>query len=344
MQTMKAAKYYSSNKIEIEELPVPKIKRGEILVKVKACGICGSDVAEYYMKPKAPTFFGHEPAGVVREVGGEVDNLKVGDRVFVHHHVPCFTCDYCQRGSYTMCPLFKKTNIYPGGFSQYIRVPALNVQRDTLKLPSNVSFEEATLIEPIGCCIKGIKKANIQVGDRIAIIGAGFMGLVHNRLARLLGATLITAIDFVDFRLKKALEFGADYVINPNQENVLTKFKQLNEGKGADVVIVTSGSVKAIEEGVKIAGKGSTLYLFAPSAPGSNLAVDLQRFFFSEITLVTSYSASPLDTRAALKLIQSKRINSNQLITHLFSLEQINDAMQLVARAGESLKVVIVPD
>ena len=343
MQTMRAARYYSSNKIEIEKLPIPEIGKGEILVKVKACGICGSDVTEYYKKSKAPTFFGHEPAGVVSKVGEGVDNLKVGDRVFIHHHVPCFVCHYCQRGSYTMCPLFKKTNIYPGGFSQYIRVPALNVQKGALKLPHSISFEEATLIEPIACCIKGIKKANLQVGDRVAIIGAGFMGLVHIELARLLGAGEIIAIDFVNFRLKKARELGADYVINPNRDDVLTEFKRLNKEKGADIVIVTSGSVKAIEEGVKIAGKGSTVYLFAPSAPGSALAVDLQRFFFSEITLITSYSASPLDTRTALKLIQSKRIRAKELITHLFSLEQISQAMQLVTKAEESLKVVVVP-
>ena len=156
MAKMKAARYYSGTDIRIEEVEVPEIHDGEVLVKVKKSGICGSDLADWYMEPRAPTFFGHEPAGDIVETGKGVEGFKIGDRVFVHHHVPCFVCHHCIRGHYTMCDTYKKTAIYPGGFAEYIRVPALNLSRDTLKIPSNISYEEATMIEPIACCIKGM--------------------------------------------------------------------------------------------------------------------------------------------------------------------------------------------
>ncbi len=341
---MKIAKYYGLDDIRIETLPLPKIGRGEILIEVKACGICGTDVTEWYMKPRVPTFFGHEPAGVIAEIGEGVEGLAVGERVFVHHHVPCFVCHYCRRGSYTLCPTFKSTRIYPGGFAEYIRVPRLNVERDTLKLPEDISFEQATLIEPIGTCIRGIKRANVQPGDTVAILGAGFTGLIHSELARLFGAAKVILVDSVDFRLEKAHEFGADCTVDFKREDVLAKIKDLNEGRGVDIVIVTSGNPKAVEGGVKIAGKGSTLYLFATFRPESYLPIDLHQLFFSEITLVTSYSASPLDTRDALKLMETGRISSKELITHRFALDEIQRAVDMVVRAEESLKVVIVMD
>lgn len=342
MQTIKAAKYYSSGDIKIEDVPIPDVKSGELKIKVKACGICGSDITDWYMDPRVPTFFGHEPAGIVVEAGHGVKDIEVGDRVFVHHHVPCFVCHYCERGNYTLCQTFKETAIYPGGFAEYIIVPALNVEKDTLKLTDDISYVEATLIEPIGCCIKGIKKANIRTGDTVAIIGAGFMGLVHTQLARLFGAAKIIVIDSVNYRLKKAAEIGADYVINFKKENVLKKVHEVNGGRGADVVIVSTGHMDAIGEGVELAGKGATIYLFAPLPPASTFSIDLNLFFFSEITFVTSYSASHLDTRAALKFIQNKRINSKTLITHCFPLEQIGEALGVARQAKESLKVLVI--
>jgi L-iditol 2-dehydrogenase len=341
MQKMKAAKYYGSNDIRVEEVPIPEIQHGEVKVKVMVCGICGSDLSTWYMEPEAPKFFGHEPAGIVVEVGRGVEDLNIGDRVFVHHHVPCLVCHYCQRGLYTMCPLYTKTNIHPAGFTEYIRVPSLNVQRDTLKLPENVTYEEATMIEPIGCCIKGFKKANLQIGDTVAVIGAGFSGQVHIQLARILGATKIIAVDGIDYRLKKAREFGADVTLNFKNENVVEAVKDESDGRGADVVVVAAGSLDAVKEGIEIASKGATVYIYAPFPPDVLLSVDLNLFFFSEITLVTSYSSTHLDTRAALALLASKRLDSKSLITHRFPFDQINEAMQLAMKAQESLKVVV---
>jgi L-iditol 2-dehydrogenase len=341
MKTMKVARYYGAKDIRIEEAPIPEIGGGEIKVKVKVCGICGSDLAHWYMEPRAPAFFGHEPTGVVVEVGEGVKDFKLGDRVFVHHHVPCFVCHYCQRGSYTMCRTYKETEIDPGGFAEYIRVPALNLERDTLKLPDEVSFEEATMIEPIGCCIKGMRKANIQMGDTVAVLGAGFTGAVHIQLAPLFGAAKTIAIDGIPSRLQRAFEFGADHVIDFTEGEVLKKIHEVNEGRGADVVVVTPGSLKAAKEGVALAGKGSTVYLFAPYPEEAFLPIDLSRFFFSEITLVTSYSSTHLDTRAALKLMEGKKIHAKDMITHRFPFEKINEAVQLATQAKDSLKVVM---
>jgi L-iditol 2-dehydrogenase len=341
MNTAKAARYYNSSDIRIEKVMLPEIKSGEIKVRVRACGICGSDISDWYMKPRVPTYFGHEPSGDVVEAGKDVKGLKVGDRIFAHHHVPCFVCHYCRRGYYTLCQTFKETAFFPGGFADYIVVPALNVEKDTLVLPNNISYEEGTLIEPIGCCIKGLKRANIHIGDTIAVIGAGFMGLVHVQLARLFGAGKIITIDSVPYRLEKAKEVGSDCTINFKEEKVQDNFKELNEGRGADVVILCTGQYNALEEGMNIAEKGSKVYIFAPFPPKTTFPVDLNRFFFSEFTLYTSYSASHLETREALKLIANKNIDSKSLITHRYPIEQISEALKLAKKAKDSLKVIV---
>jgi L-iditol 2-dehydrogenase len=343
MQRTKAARYYGGGNIRIEEVDLPELRNGEVKVRVRACGICGSDLTDWYMEPRAPAFFGHEPSGDVVEVGPGVEEVKVGDRVFAHHHVPCFVCHYCRRGYYTLCETFKKTSLYPGGFAEYIVVPALNTERDTLRLPDSVSYEEATLIEPVGCCIKGIKRANLQLGDTVAVIGAGFMGLVHVQLARLFGAGRLFAVDSVPFRLQKAEDFGAHHTIDFKKERVPEKLRDLNHGRGADVVIVCTGHFDALREAMEIAEKGSTVYVYAPLPPDTPFPVDIYRFFFSEITLVTTYSASHLDTRAALALIAGGQIDAKNLLTHRFPLERTGEALSLAKKAQDSLKVVVTP-
>jgi len=339
---MKVARYYSRQDIRLEEVPVPRIGTGEILVQVKACGLCGSDLMEWYVKEKAPIVLGHEPAGVVAEVGEGVGEFEVGDRVFVHHHVPCFTCHHCLRGHYTLCETFKATHLDPGGFAEYIRVPALNVARDVLTIPPGMSFAQATLIEPVATCIRGIERAGLQMGDTVAVLGAGVTGLIHLQLARIMGAGTVVVTDFAGFRLEMARQLGADLALDARQD-VLAALKELNEGRGADVVIVTAGSIQAMEEGMTLAGEGATVLLFAPSPPVAVLPVSPYRLLFSEITIVSSYSCSPPETRQALKLIQGGRIRVAELITHRFDLTGVDKAIHLAAQAGESLKIVITP-
>lgn len=339
---MKVARYYSCHDIRLEEVPVPRIGPGEMLVQVKACGLCGSDLMEWYVEEKAPAVLGHEPAGVVAEVGEGVKGFEVGDRVFVHHHVPCFTCHHCLRGHYTLCETFKTTHIDPGGFAEYIRVPALNVERDVLKLPPDLPFDQATLIEPVATCIRSIQRAGIQTGDTVAVIGAGVAGLIHVQLARISGAGMIVATDFAPFRLEMARRLGADVAIHA-REDVLTVLKELNEGRGADVVIVTPSSIEAMEQGLALAGEGATVMLFAPSPPEATLPISPYRLLFSEITITGTYSCSPPETRQALTLIQGGRINVAEMITHRFDLAGVGEAIRLAAKAGESLKIVITP-
>jgi len=339
---MKVAMYRSLDDIRIQDLPRPKIGSDEILVEMKACGICGSDLMEWYLRSRAPFVLGHEPAGVVAEAGKDVKNFQVGDRVFVHHHVACLKCHYCKRGDYTMCQQFAQTHIEPGGFSEYFKVPAPNLQIDTLKLPDNVSYEEATLIEPVGCCIRAQNKCNIQKGDIVAVIGAGPSGIIHAMLAQLSEATKTIVSDTVEYRLKAAKRFGADLTVNPKEERLIEKVKDATEGRGADLVIVTAPNVKAILDGVQICRKGGTLCLFAPTQPKEQARLSPHRLFFSEIKIVPSYSTSHIETRIALQLISSGKIKAKELITHRFPLNLTAEAFRTAAENRECLKVVVI--
>jgi len=341
---MKAALYYSNDDIRVVDIPIPKIGPGDVLVKMKACGVCGSDVLEWYRKPRAPMYFGHEVTGVVVDKGDEVKSFKVGDRVFVHHHVPCFVCHYCQRGSYTMCPTYHTSFLDPGGFAEFIRVPAINVERGMLRLPSEIPFEEGTLIEPFSCGLRGLKKSGLQHGDTVLIIGAGFSGIIHIQLAKLLGAGMVIVSDLIDYKLEKAKEFGADYTVNPEKDDIEKAIRDVNEGRLADIVVVTPASCIAIKQAINLADKGATVYIFGPTSPEESMKLVPHKLFFSEITLMASYSSYISETTATLGYIKRGQINCSGLITHRFGLDEIGDAIKLTAEAKHSLKVVVVSD
>jgi len=338
---MKAAVYYSLDNIIIEDKPTPKIGVEEILVEMKACGVCGSDLMEWYLKTRAPLVLGHEPAGIAAKVGSRVEDFEVGDRVFAHHHVACLTCHYCRHGAYTLCKQFAKTHLEPGGFAEYFEVPAPNLQKDTLKLPLELSFEEATLIEPIGCCIRALNKCNIQAADSAVVVGAGPSGIIHTMLLRIFGASQVIVTDFVDYRLKAAKRLGADLTINPETESLIDAVKKATDGRGADLVMVTAPNVNAYLAGIELCRKGGTLCVFAPAQPEDYMRLSPNKIFFSEIKLLPSYSTSHVETRIALKLLQTKRIDAKKLITHKFPLNKTAEALQTAARNKECLKVVV---
>jgi L-iditol 2-dehydrogenase len=339
---MKVVTYYSIDDIRIEDKPKPKIAADEILVEMKACGVCGSDLMDWYLRSRAPLVLGHEPSGVIAEAGKNADSFEVGDRVFAHHHVACLNCHFCLHGDYTLCTKFLQTHLEPGGFAQYFRVPAPNLQIDTLRLPDDVSFEEATLIEPMGCCIRAQDKCHIQKGDSVAVVGGGPSGIIHAMLARLAGASKVFVSDTVDYRLKAAERLAADVIVNPLNERVAEKVKDVTEGRGADIVIVTAPNVKALEESITICRKGGTLCLFAPTKPEEHAKVSPYRLFFNEIRIVPSYSTSHLETRKALELISSGKIKAKELITHRFPLSQTAEAFKIAAYSKECLKVIVV--
>lgn len=338
---MKAAVYYSQEDIRIEEVETPRIKPDEVLVEMRACGICGSDLMSWYLEKRAPLVLGHEPSGIVAKTGSTVKDFNVGDRVFVHHHVACLNCYYCRHGDYTLCAQFARTHIEPGGFAEYFKVPALNLQLDTIKLPDSISFMEATLIEPVACCLRALEKCGINDGDTIAVVGAGPSGIINATLAKHLGASCVVVSDFVEFRLHAAVEFGADKAVNPARDSLAETVKSLTDSRGADLVIVTAPSTQAFSDAVAACRRGGTLCVFAPTAPNEAVQISPHRLFFNEIRIISSYSTSHVETKKALKLIEKGVIDAAKLVTHVFPLDKIGEAFRTAAKDKNSLKVVV---
>ena len=338
---MKALVYHGRDDLRVEEVEEPQPGPGELLVEMKACGICGSDLMDWYIEPRAPLVLGHEPSGVVLEVGEGVEKFKPGDRVFVHHHVSCMSCHYCTHGSYTLCPMFRKTHIRPGGMAERFVAQRENVMYDTLKIPDDVSFEEATLIEPMACCIRALRKIHIEPGDSAAIIGSGPSGVFHIQLLRILGAGFIAACDLSDYRVEAALKFGADLAVNARDVRFDSVVRDATGGRGADLVVVTAPSPEAFKTGLRCVRRGGTVLLFAPSEPKAVVEVSLARLFFNEIFIIPSYSASHVETRMALELISRGRVKAREMITHTYPLERAPEAFE-TARGAECLKVVVL--
>lgn len=338
---MNVAMYHGPRDIRIEEIPTPKIREDEALVEMKACGVCGSDLMDWYLSSKAPLVLGHEPAGVIAKKGSKAKGFEVGDRVFVHHHVACLKCHYCLHGDYTLCKQFHETNIKPGGFSQYFRVPAQNLQLDTLKIPDIMPFDEATLIEPVGCCLRAIKKCDIHAGDSVAVIGAGTTGLIHLALSKLFGASKTIVSDLFEYRLDAAKRIGADLTVNPEDEDLVKVVKAETDEMGVDVAVVTAPSSKAYAVAMSICRKGGKLCVFAPTSPGKYVQVSPKDLFFTELKIIPSYSTSHLETREALELMKSGKLSVKNLITHHFSLIETAEAFKTASESKESLKVIV---
>jgi len=340
---MRVAVYYSNKDIRLEERPKPAIKDGELLVKIEASGICGTDCLEWYRINRVPLVLGHEIAGVVVEAGKGVKRYKVGDRVSASHHVPCGECRFCLDGHETVCDTLRKTNFDPGGFSEFVRVPKINVDKGTYLLPKNVSFEDATFIEPLACIIRGQRLANFKKGKTVLVIGSGMSGLLHIQLARLNGAKRIFATDVVEYRLKAAARFGADHAINANEYSA-EKLKGLNDGYLADLVIICAGARPAIEQGLKSVERGGTILIFAATDKGLEIPLSINDIFWrNEVTIMSSYAGSPKDHIEALEKIASHKINVCDMISHKLSLKDTSLGFKLVCEAKDSIKVIIEP-
>lgn len=339
---MRVAMYYNNRDVRLEELPLPKISPQEILVKVIASGICGSDVLEWYRVKKAPIVLGHEITGEVAEVGLDVKNYKKGDRVFVAHHVPCNTCCYCLSGNHTVCETLHTTNFYPGGFSEYIRVPQLNVDRGILKLPEEVSFEQGTFIEPLACVLRSHGLIKLRPGQTMLILGSGISGLLHLLAARVSGVGSIILTDINAGRLKKAKELGANAVIDA-RKNVKAELLKLNADRLADQVIICTGALPAFEQALSCVDRAGTVLCFAATEPGVKVGIPVNDFWRNSIRIMHSYGSSPYDALQALELIRSKTINVNKMITHLLGLEEAGLGFRLMAEAKDCLKVIIQP-
>ena len=297
---MIVAKYYHNNDIRLEDMPTPKIGPGEILVKVRASGICGTDVMEWYRIQKAPRILGHEIAGEIVE--SRADAYRTGQRVFVSHHVPCNNCKYCRAGNHTACDTLHSGNYDPGGYSEYVRVPKINVDYGVYVLPDQVSYLEGTMIEPLACGVRGLRLINIRPHHTVLILGCGISGILNIQLAKLAGARVV-ATDINDYRLQKAKEFGADEALHASQDLNLK----------ADRVIICTGAYAAVEQAFRCVDKAGIILLFA--IPNKDIAIPIPDFWRNELTVTSSYGAAPADLEEALTLIAHLTINIKDTIT-----------------------------
>lgn len=338
---MRAAFYYNNKDVRVQEVPVPKIKDNELLVKIEASGICGSDVMEWYRIKKAPLVLGHEIAGTIVETGAGVKNFKAGDRVTVAHHVPCNTCRYCLSGNFSVCDTLRTTNFDPGGFCEFVRVPEINVDRGVFILPDGMSFEEGSFSEPLGCVVRGLRACRMEPGKTVLVIGSGMSGLLQIRLAKALGAGAIIATDVNIFRLEAAKKSGADITIKATEDVPAVIKKKL--GRLADIVVICVGRDSAIEQGLKSVERAGVVQFFAPKGPNETYPLPMFDLWRDNITIVNSYASPPGDTLMALDLIASKRVVVSDLITHRLGLGEAQLGFKLAAEAGDSLKVIIEP-
>ena len=341
---MKIAKLYSFNDIRIEDIHIPEVGPKDALLKTKASGICSGDVMPWYIEKKAPLVLGHEPSGELVEVGKDVTSFRPGDRVFVHHHAPCFTCRHCKRGDYVQCDTWRKTRIIPGGISEYILIPEINLENDTLNLPDSLSYEDGTFIEPLACVIKGLKRVRIKHGDIVLVIGLGFMGILNGIIAKRYGAGKVIGADIVPYRLDRALKLGLGDVIDVSKVSLKEALKEITGGEMAQIVIVGPNSVDAIRDGLSSIGEGGIILMFAPVKPDERLTIDPNELYFKDISLVTSYSCGPTDTAEALEIIKEGTVRAEKLVTHRFPIEKTAEAFRLTAEARDSLKSIIVFD
>ena len=338
---MRVAMYYSVRDIRIEEMPVPTIGPGEMLVRVRASGICGSDVMEWYRSRSAPLVLGHEIAGEVAAVDDGVQPFRVGDRVFVTHHVPCGECRYCRQGHASVCDTLRRTHFHPGGFAEYVRVPQINVERGTLRLPEELSFDEGSFIEPVACVVRGQKIARLQAGQTVLVIGSGSAGLLHVQLARARGAGRVIASDINESRLRVARRLGAHATV-PSAE-LPEGLLAANDQRLADLVVVCTGALPAIRQAVRSVDRGGTVLFFAPAPQGVEVAIPLFEFWRDEVTVATSYAAGPDDIAEAIELLRTRRVRVEDMITHRLSLAEAGRGFELVASGQDAIKVIIDP-
>jgi len=340
---MKTASVKEPSIISINETENPILNSGDILIQMHACGICGSDLEKVFGEYGQPSMrLGHEPAGIIIDVSPSVTAFKKGDRVFTHHHVPCYSCHLCTHGNETMCPKYYETNLSPCGLSEEYVVPKWNVDHGgVLKIPNSMSFEEAAMIEPLACCVRAWTKYSYQEGDTVAIFGVGPTGMMHVMLAQSKKFSKIFCFDVNDFRLEFAKKFNVTDSINSLDENRKQKILDHTEGKGVDVAIVATSSLKALEDAIDMVRKGGAVMMFGVPSKDSKIILNMSKIYSKEITLVTSYAASDNDTKEALRLIESSQIDVKQLVTHTYRIQDSQKAFDHAKSGDNAMKIII---
>jgi L-iditol 2-dehydrogenase len=347
---MRAAVYRGKGSVVVETVPVPTIAAGEVLIRVAACGICGTDLKKIeHGFVAAPQIFGHEVSGTVVAVGAGVSKWKPGDRVMSFHHVPCGSCFYCDRRLFSQCPSYKKVGLTAGfdpnggGFAQYVRALPWVAERGMVGIPDDISFDEASFIEPVNTCIKAVEKARVAAGETAVVMGLGPIGLLLAMLSKLEGATVIGS-DPMPERRAKSVSLGVDLAVDPSQGRLAEEIGSRTQGRGADVVLVAVPIPAALTDALSLARPGGRVLLFAQNDPLMKIEFPAAAVGVEEKEILGSYSAAVDRAGKATRLIFTHQLPVNKLISHRFSLEDMDKALQLAARpVGNSLKVVIHP-
>ena len=340
---MKAILLNDAGGAAMNEVVKPNVGIGDILVEMKACGLCGTDLEKMQGQyTAAKSVLGHEAAGIVAETSEDVNQFTVGDRVFPHHHTPCNDCRFCTKGNETMCTQYRASNLDPSGFSEYFRVPSWNIkQGGVLQLPEKVSYEEASFIEPIACCIRGLSRSKISSDDTVLVIGAGPVGLIHLQLLKHIGSNILIS-DVNKKRLAIAKTHGASKIYDVGELDISTRVREDTDGFGVDVALVATGSPKGIIQALKAVRKGGTVCLFGVPVIGSILNYDFSDIFNSETSIVSSYGATETETKKGLEMIETDKVDPASLITDRFTLEEFREAINKSTK-GEGMKIIITP-
>lgn len=337
--SMKALVLKGKGRVSVEEIAEPNLEEGEILVKMHACGICGTDIEKIKGEAITPPVLGHEAVGEVYKVANGVSQIKLRERVFAHHHAPCYSCSLCKKGEFTLCDEFPKHNIRPGGFAEYYAVPKWNVEREAvLKLPDSLSYDLATFIEPLGCCIRALEKVWRDGCETAVIYGAGPTGMMFLKLLRMKDCRVVVA-DISDYRRGYAESLGATDSFDPrNDEERMRALSSL--GKEPEIAVVATGNVSAFSDAVKTVSKGGRVLLFGSPPAGSFASVNMPAIFLKGLTIFSSYSTSEVETRKALEMISGGLIELEDLITHRFKLDDAAKAFE-VAQDQKCIKAIV---
>ncbi|WP_334326784.1 zinc-dependent dehydrogenase [Gilliamella apicola] len=340
---MKASVCYKQNDLRIEDLPIPEISDNEVLIKMLACGLCGTDIQKIRGDTvNKPTVLGHEVVGEIVKKGKNVSKFEIGDRVITAIHVPCFTCHYCNKGHYTICEQFRTNNIDPGGFAEFIRIPELHLNHLTHKVSNNVTDEEATLIEPIACCLHGLKQADIRPNDSVLIMGAGTIGILHAQLAKIKGANKVIVSDMSKFKLQKALNVGCDYAINIKEKNIIDEVNKITDGQGVDVIVIAAGVSSLVADAVNMVRRAGKIIVFSGFDKNKLVTLDVSRFFKDEISIIGTYSVTPYEFPEALDLLEKRKLNTKEMITHVYPLNKLSEAIDISTNPEQPVLKVII--
>ena len=340
---MKAARLAPQGVVALDDAPDPRPGPGEIVVALSACGVCGTDLEKLRGNYRTQGRIGHEPVGTVLEVGEGVSAAAPGERVFVHHHVPCLSCEICRRGDLTFCPGYSSTNIDPGGFAERFRVPAENVSRGAvLSLDPSVGWEEGTLLEPAACARTALRRVGFSGGDSVLIVGLGPVGLLYARLARSLGAGWVGGVEIAERRRRAASEGGFDLVLDPSDPSAVeSEVRRATRSVGVDLAVVATGAPAAVRLAARLARRGGTLNLFGLPERGSRLDVDLQELYLSGLRVVPTYATTERDIADVHALAAGRRLDLSGLVTHRFPLERIEEAFRTAASPEQAIKVAV---